>query len=251
MTDFSKIVRIGAYLPEWWKTPLSVFCKIQFSAGKLSISGVEGPTSNGNCIGGCGQIYMHMGDYKQSRWTFAQGWDADTLRRFLSVWGEWHLNDMRAYDSEMRAAGWHKLACKKMAGHEFTLTREAYRERDAAKNAAVDALAKGETFTPTPEQTAATIRPYSYTAWVYEGEAAPEPAPHYEPAKTLKGDRKTPDSKTLGWLRPSDHPDGLLGRKLREDSPGFGSAWFREEVPTDVLDFLRSLPDTDKTPAWV
>lgn len=31
----------------------------------------------------------------------------------------------------------------------------------------------------------------------------------------------------------------------------YGSAWLREEVPADVLDFLSSLPDADKTPAWV
>lgn len=31
----------------------------------------------------------------------------------------------------------------------------------------------------------------------------------------------------------------------------YGSAWLREEVPADVVEFLRSLPDTDKKPAWV
>lgn len=31
----------------------------------------------------------------------------------------------------------------------------------------------------------------------------------------------------------------------------YGSAWLREEVPADVLQFLADLPATDKTPAWV
>lgn len=251
MSDFVKIVRIGAYLPEWRETPFNVYCKITFNAGRLSITGVEGPKANGDAIGGCGQIEMHMGDYETDRWTFAPGWDADTLARFLSVWSDWHLNDMRAYDAEMRAAGWHILAGEKVTGYEFTLTREAYRERDAAKTAAVDALTAGETFTPTPEQSAAAARPYSYTKWVYEGDPEPAPMPNYERAHTYKGDLKFPESKTLGWLKPSEHPDGLLGRKLREDGPGYGSAWFSEEVPAAVLDFLRSLPDTDKKPTWV
>lgn len=30
-----------------------------------------------------------------------------------------------------------------------------------------------------------------------------------------------------------------------------GSAWLTEQVPDQVLEFLRSLPDTDRTPAWV
>jgi hypothetical protein len=31
----------------------------------------------------------------------------------------------------------------------------------------------------------------------------------------------------------------------------YGSAWLTEEVPADVLDFLRSLPTADRQPAWV
>ena len=30
-----------------------------------------------------------------------------------------------------------------------------------------------------------------------------------------------------------------------------GTAWLREDVPAVVLDWLRALPDTDQTPAWV
>lgn len=31
----------------------------------------------------------------------------------------------------------------------------------------------------------------------------------------------------------------------------FGTGWLSETVPDEVLDFLASLPDTDKEPAWV
>ncbi len=31
----------------------------------------------------------------------------------------------------------------------------------------------------------------------------------------------------------------------------YGTAWLREEVPTEVLDWLRALPETIKTPAWI
>ena len=31
----------------------------------------------------------------------------------------------------------------------------------------------------------------------------------------------------------------------------FGSAWLRVDVPESVLEFLQSLPDSDKIPAWV
>lgn len=31
----------------------------------------------------------------------------------------------------------------------------------------------------------------------------------------------------------------------------YGSAWLCVGAPQDVLDFLQSLPDTDRTPAWI
>lgn len=31
----------------------------------------------------------------------------------------------------------------------------------------------------------------------------------------------------------------------------YGAKWLYKEIPTDVIEFLRSLPDTDITPAWV
>jgi hypothetical protein len=56
--------------------------------------------------------------------------------------------------------------------------------------------------------------------------------------------------KALGWLRPDEHPDGLLGRKLRPDGPGYGTAWFFEAVPEEVLRFLAGLPPADKPYPW-
>lgn len=45
----------------------------------------------------------------------------------------------------------------------------------------------------------------------------------------------------------------LADAGLNPDADGYkyGHAWKREEVPADVLEFLHSLPDTDKQPAWV
>jgi len=40
-------------------------------------------------------------------------------------------------------------------------------------------------------------------------------------------------------------------RILVDKGYSFGSAWLREEVPADVLEWLRGLPDSDVVPAWV
>ena len=45
---------------------------------------------------------------------------------------------------------------------------------------------------------------------------------------------------------------GLNPDKSHSGGPyKYGSAWLREEVPPDVLDFLSRLPETDKEPPWV
>lgn len=269
MTDFVKAVRVGTLesedfaavvrpgmVPYNERRGMDVFCKIEFKGGKLSISGVEGPLASGDCLGSCGQIDMHLREPEGLKgFRPADGWTLDLMRQFLAIWGRWHLNDMRAYDEEMAAAGWPELARTPMLGFEFTLTREAMDARKAAETAALGALKTGETFTPTAEQMRVAALPYSHKVWIREGETEPAPLPDYERRRDLyghnKGGLKPAERKTLGWLSPADHPDGLLGRKLRPDGNGYGSAWYRQDVPADVLAFLKALPPTDKTPAWV
>jgi len=55
----------------------------------------------------------------------------------------------------------------------------------------------------------------------------------------------------LGWVRPDEHPDGLLTRPCPVCGYKYGTAWLTEEVPPEVIEFLQSLPVTDVTPAWV
>jgi hypothetical protein len=79
---FYKVCRIGD----------ATFIKIEYKEGKLSISGVEGPMSNGNCRGGCGQIVMSGLSVNN----YAPGWDADKVSVLATLWDMWHLNDMQA-----------------------------------------------------------------------------------------------------------------------------------------------------------
>lgn len=256
-TLFSKIIRPGTIKQYAGDPRASIYCKIELrEGGELSITGVIGPRSNGDAVGGCGQIVMSLREPGALDTFEPVGeWTREGFEKFLEVWDRWHLNGTRAYDDEMEAAGWPELAKKEMRGYEFTLTREAYAAKQAAEQAALKALRAGEVFTPTTQQVADAARPGSYTVWAYAEEPAPEPLEAYERAKDLwgpnKGNVKHPERKTLGWLYPKDHPDGLLTRKLREDGPGYGSQWFKSELPEDVVQYLRALPDTDIKPAWV
>lgn len=86
MEVLNKVVRVG-------KGPDgNVFCNIKFADGKLSITGVIGPKSDGNCKGSCGQIDMSEWDITK----YAPGWTRELEQQFRTVWGEWHLNDLQA-----------------------------------------------------------------------------------------------------------------------------------------------------------
>lgn len=166
--DFRKVVRLGTANGRAY----SIYCKIEYQNGRLSISGVEGPTASGNALGSCGQIDTHLRNEQQSI-KLAPGWTRAKLRMFFEVWERWHLNDMKAGSAEQ--------------------------EQWLRDN-------------PIPAEE------YAY------------PKSHYTVAsKKLANAGLNPDS------------DGYT----------YGSAWKREEVPADVLEFLLSLPTTDKNPAWV
>jgi hypothetical protein len=57
--------------------------------------------------------------------------------------------------------------------------------------------------------------------------------------------------KAAGWVTPDEHPEGLLAKPCPVCGYKYGTAWNKESVPEDVLAWLRSLPDTEITPAWV
>lgn len=52
----------------------------------------------------------------------------------------------------------------------------------------------------------------------------------------------------LTWVRPDEHPEGLLTVPCPECGYKYGTAWLREEVPHDVLVELLTYPTSDKLP---
>jgi hypothetical protein len=109
--DFDKVVRIGTIETYHHRSmlPTDVYIHIEYKAGKLSITGVIGPRSNGDAWGGCGQIDMEFDHRNKSQndsryrnpitideIKFAPGWSAELWYGLLNVWSMYHLNDLRA-----------------------------------------------------------------------------------------------------------------------------------------------------------
>ncbi len=144
----------------------------------LSIVGVEGPMTNGDCRGSCGQITL------DSFTSYAQGWSESTIGRLAELWKRWHLNDMRPGCEHQRAAGWH------------------LRPIDPKK-------------------------PLDSYGRHFAGQAQ--------------------DSwNMLTWVRPDEHPDGLLAKPCEECGYRYGTQWIYEEIPQEVIDELLAFPSADR-----
>ena len=220
------------------------FCKMEFSKGKLSISGVIGPRRNGYCRGSCGQCVDEIREG-----TPTEGWTREMVDKFCAIWDEWNLNDMRPYCQHQKELGWGKLAGKPVTLYNYSLNKMAFGKKKAAENAALNALRRGETFSPTEEQVFFTTIPCS--ARLPE-EISGENAAYYEPKKPLyPGDKGATEVQRLGWLKPDAHPDGILCKPCPVCGYKYGTSWLKEAVPADVIDWLFALPDTTVKPAWV
>lgn len=231
----------------------NVYCRIRFADGRLSISGVEGPKANGDCRGGAGQIvmgYAHRDPADNDRryadsvpadaFTFASGWDADTWLRFVDVWETWHLNDMRAACEHQR--GWD--TGREILLYHWRLDDETHKAQRAAKRDADAQLLEHGAVTVSDETRALLNLP-----WAVVTVTADTPEHYTKPTEGLGVQHV--ERKTAGWVKPSEHPDGLLTKPCDVCGYKYGTKWLHEDVPADVLDFLAALPDTDRTPAWV
>lgn len=223
---------------------VNAYCKIEYENGRLSISGVIGPRTNGDCAGSCGQCSDEIRHGKP-----AQGWTREMVEKFCNIWDEWHLNDMRPYCRHQKELGWDTIAVKPVTLYHYSLNREASAKKRDAKAAALAALKKGESLCPAPDQVLFANLPYEVTL---PEEISGEMAQYYEPKKPLfAGDSCSKEVKTLGWLTPDEHPDGILSRPCPVCGYKYGHDWKKEDVPDDVIGWLFALPDTTVEPAWV
>lgn len=205
-----------------------IFITIKWDGRMLSISGVEGPRSNGDCQGSCGQIDMHPWDIK----TYSEGWNADEVAELREIWGKWHLNDMRPGCEHQRAA-WDPDEVLEVTSYK--LTTAAYYRRVEVIGAAAAAQARGEALNLSTEESALIL----LDDWFKPRYSPPSPdsplAGCYEVEKV--------ERKAAGWVYPSEHPRGLLTKPCEVCGYKYGSAWLFEAVPLQVVEWLEGLPD--------
>lgn len=211
-----------------------LFVTIKYTGGSLSVTGVEGPLSNGNCRGSCGQCGIAPDIAPDD------GWTPEGIARLRDIWGRWHLNDMRA-GCEHQCTAWNVNEPLEVV--TYRLTAEAHRLRSLAIARAIGA-ARGEFVADLDATERALLSP----DW-FRSLCAPPDAD-----SPLSGCFEVEKRETLsaGSVTPGEHPGGLLTKPCEVCGYRYGSAWLREDVPPEVLDYLRSLKDTecDLPSAW-
>lgn len=235
----------------WTRTGKTIlkyaFVEIEYTPnGRLSLHGVVGPKSNGNCWGSAGQCQDSI-----RAGVPTEEWTPEMIQRLCDIWDEWHLNDVRPYCQHQKELGWRELAREEVNFYHYRLNHESITMQKQAEKVALTMLKEGKTFTPDVEQILYANLEYAIQL---PEELKPEDElyKYYEPKKPLyAGDKGFVETQTLGWLYPKDHPRGILTKECPVCGYKYGSAWQKEEVPQEVIDWLFNLPDTKTEPAWV
>jgi hypothetical protein len=257
------------------KKHVPVFCRIEYTAsdaeqkenvngprafikkyegtGKLSITGVVGPRSNGDCWGSCGQISdtirqaINAGEFIPND---AQGWTVPDVLSFLDLWDRYHLNDMRPECDHQRAAGWPQMARIELHTYQFTLKSTVRNDKKRLECEAIDRAASTEKkavgFSPLERKILKLEDFIKLPTATLEGEMAR----FYEPTSST-GYFKHDTIERAGWVRFEEDPRGLLGKPCPVCGYKYGHAWNTEKLSSNILHTLEALAETKVIPAWI
>jgi hypothetical protein len=212
-----------------------LFVTIDWDGKRLSITGVKGPMVNGDCRGSCGQTGI-PGNTPETGWLkLYPGWDQPTVDRLRETWDRWHLNDMRPGCEHQR--DWDILKPLELVELKWTsFYHELSRGAGAGNLSPEDYAVFAERSRATYPLAIEYKRPKHPDLWGQVGESL-----------IAEGylERGKVETKPACQVYPSEHPEGLLTKPCPECGYRYGSAWLHEDVPSDVLEFLRGLPDAE------
>lgn len=243
-----KLIVNPAMCKVWENKTYNAYARIEFSDdGRLSICGVIGPMSNGDCKGGAGQCEDEI-----RKGMPTSEWTPEMLSKFCDIWDKWHLNDMHAECEHQRNLGWLEQAKEHIKLYHYKLNDKAARRQKEAKDAAIKSLKDGNTFRPNGDQIMYANLEYFYNT--YEKiDADSELEQYYVPYKSCLGD-PTEEVKTRGWVNYGEGNGqslkGILGKPCPICGYKYGHGWNKVEVPQDIIDWLFALPETKNKPAW-
>ena len=201
MKPFNKRVRLS----------ISSYVDISFSSdGNLSISG-----SSHRSSGQCQDAFAHSAN--------------PNVQELVRIWNRWHLNDLRAgCEHQRNNPDWdlHKLIRK----NTYVLNTDAVVAAAKIKEDAIKALSSDGTVTLNKDEQ--KLLGLSYYIYTYEADI---------PVNVQYYNLKETTFIAAGRLSHNDTPHGLLSKPCEVCGYKYGTAWLREEVPEDVLEWLYNI----------
>jgi hypothetical protein len=84
--------------------------RLEYTDGRLRMSGVVGALSSGNGKGISGQCHDSLKEIA----IYKKGWDKEKCVQLFEIWKKFHLNDMHEECEHQAAAGWLDIANKQV-----------------------------------------------------------------------------------------------------------------------------------------
>ena len=246
MVNFKKIVNPCTCVCGGGKVA-QTFCKITYIDGRLTISGVIGPTRGGNAVGSRGQCGEEI---RNDKFALNKNWSEETFNKFLDIWEKWHLNDMHPECEHQRELGWVEEAREVMYQHNYVLINDELKKKNSIEKSILSRARNGEVIEPTEEEVdyLNLKDDFSVIKKTKEREETPFRYIYQKDSDYFTAVKKT----TRGWIDYEIYPEyGILKKPCPVCGYKYGCGWKKVEVPTAVLEFLISRPDTEITPAWV
>ena len=78
----------------WYKVYITIRTTKRNGYLEFTMSGVEGPLKSGDCLGGCGQIDMHLKKDDRSTWKYCDGYTSEILDKLFDIWDKYHLKNI-------------------------------------------------------------------------------------------------------------------------------------------------------------
>lgn len=228
----------------------SVFIELEYARkqnkNRLSICGNIVRTSAGQCSDTIREA-ITAGEF-----TPAKDWDIEKVKTLLTVWDSWHLNDMHPECEHQNNLGWLQLATEKIRTYHFRLNPETSAKKSQLEEEALGRARSVEQGRSLGfyAQERAIMRLEQFIK--QDSPELGELARYYIPCSDALGSYFAPyEEKARGWVNYPEHSLGLLGKPCPECGYKYGTEWKHVEVPEDIINFLRTLPETSKrSPNW-
>ena len=161
----------------------------------------------------CGQILEHF------REAFPTNKKAV---RICEIWEKYHLNDLRPECEHQRELGWPEQAAEKVLVTTYKLKPCVLLRQNHIEERSLESLRDTGKAVLTPEERSILKLPYLTK---HPETYGPD---NYEPDEA--------EEKTLGWLKPAEHPRGILCKPCPVCGYNYGSEWRYMPIPPEVIE---------------